>query len=130
VGDRTSGRNQYDLFRHIAGNDFAGGARREGINGVEVILPDLARREEAETVARKIIAAVAAPFQLGSQKQSVDIGTSIGGVPAIAEKTRLNTTTLYRTLSAKGNPELKSFMQIMKAVGMRILVEPLGPVRR
>ena len=55
---------------------------------------------------------------------------AFGGVPAIAEKTRLNTTTLYRTLSAKGNPELKSFMEIMKAIGMRILVEPLRPVRR
>ena len=55
---------------------------------------------------------------------------AFGGVPAIAQKTRLNTTTLYRTLSAKGNPELNSFMEIMKAVGMRILVEPLSPVRR
>jgi probable addiction module antidote protein len=55
---------------------------------------------------------------------------AFGGVSAIAEKTRLNTTTLYRTLSAKGNPELKSFMEIMKAVGMRILVEPLRPARR
>jgi probable addiction module antidote protein len=55
---------------------------------------------------------------------------AFGGVSAIAEKTHLNTTTLYRTLSAKGNPELKSFMEIMKAIGMRILVEPLRPVRR
>ena len=51
---------------------------RVGGDEFTVILPDIARREEAETVARKIIAAVAAPFQLGSQKQSVDIGTSIG----------------------------------------------------
>jgi len=43
-----------------------------------VILPDIARREEAETVARKIIAALAAPFQLGSQRQRVGIGASIG----------------------------------------------------
>ena len=43
-----------------------------------MILPDIARREDAETVAKKIIAALAAPFQLGSQQQSVDIGTSIG----------------------------------------------------
>ncbi len=43
-----------------------------------VILPDIAGREVAETVARKIIAALATPFQLGGQKQSVDIGTSIG----------------------------------------------------
>ncbi|MBI3375466.1 MAG: putative addiction module antidote protein [Betaproteobacteria bacterium] len=54
---------------------------------------------------------------------------AFGGVSAIAQKTGLNTTTLYRTLSPKGNPELKSFMDIMKAVGMRILVQPT-PARR
>lgn len=31
---------------------------------------------------------------------------SFGDVHAIAEKTQLNATTLYRTLSAEGNPEL------------------------
>lgn len=55
---------------------------------------------------------------------------AFGGVPVIAEKTQLNATTLYRTLSAKGNPELKSFMEIMKAVGMRIVVEPLKTAHR
>ena len=43
-----------------------------------VILSDLANREHAETVANKIIAALSTPFQLESQKQCVDIGTSIG----------------------------------------------------
>jgi DNA-binding phage protein len=55
---------------------------------------------------------------------------AFGGIAAVAEKTQLNTTTLYRTLSEKGNPELKSFMEIMKAVGMRILIEPLKPAHR
>jgi diguanylate cyclase (GGDEF)-like protein len=51
---------------------------RIGGDEFTVILPGLARREEAETVARKILAALAAPFQLDSQKQNVRIGTSIG----------------------------------------------------
>ncbi len=51
---------------------------RVGGDEFTVILSEITRREDAETVARKIIAALAAPFQLGSQKQSVDIGTSIG----------------------------------------------------
>ena len=51
---------------------------RSGDESFTVILPDIAGREEAEAVAMKIIAALATPFQLGSQKQSVDIGTSIG----------------------------------------------------
>lgn len=51
---------------------------RVGGDEFTVILPDIAGRGEAETVAKKIIAALSTPFQLGSQKQSVEIGTSIG----------------------------------------------------
>ena len=51
---------------------------RVGGDEFTVILSDVARREDAEKVARKIIAAIAAPFQLGSEKHGVDIGTSVG----------------------------------------------------
>ena len=54
---------------------------------------------------------------------------AFGGVSAVAGKTGLNTSALYRTLSPRGNPELKSFMNIMKAVGMRIFVEPTSARR-
>jgi DNA-binding phage protein len=37
----------------------------------------------------------------------------------------LNAKTLYRTLSAHGNPEMKSLMAILKAMGMRLAVEPI-----
>jgi len=51
---------------------------RVGGDEFTVILPDITKLEEAETVARKIVAAIGAPFHVGSQRQSVDIGTSIG----------------------------------------------------
>jgi diguanylate cyclase (GGDEF)-like protein len=51
---------------------------RVGGDEFTVILHDIVRREDAETVARKIVAALAMSFQLGDQKHSVDIGTSIG----------------------------------------------------
>ena len=51
---------------------------RVGGDEFTVILHDIVRREDAETVARKIFVALASPFQLGSQKQGVDIGASIG----------------------------------------------------
>jgi diguanylate cyclase (GGDEF)-like protein/PAS domain S-box-containing protein len=51
---------------------------RMGGDEFTVILHDVARREDAEAVSRKIVAALATPFQVGSGKHRVDIGTSIG----------------------------------------------------
>ena len=57
------------------------------------------------------------------------ITTAFGGVPKLAEKTDLNAKTLYRTLSARGNPEMKSLTAILKAMGMRLAVEPIDALR-
>jgi probable addiction module antidote protein len=48
---------------------------------------------------------------------------AFGGVQDIAEKANLNPTQLYRTLSAQGNPELRSLSAILKAMGLRLAVE-------
>jgi probable addiction module antidote protein len=50
---------------------------------------------------------------------------AFGGVPAIAEKAHLNGTQLYRTLSPEGNPELRSLTAVLKAMGMRLAVQPI-----
>lgn len=50
---------------------------------------------------------------------------AFGGVPVIAEKAHLNATQLYRTLSAEGNPELRSLTAVLKAMGMRLAIQPL-----
>jgi probable addiction module antidote protein len=50
---------------------------------------------------------------------------AFGGVSGVAEAADLNVTTLYRTLSQRGNPELKSLSAILKAMGLRIAVQPL-----
>ena len=51
---------------------------------------------------------------------------ALGGVQAIAEQAHLNPTQLYRTLSPEGNPALSSFSAILKAMGMRLAVQPLA----
>lgn len=53
------------------------------------------------------------------------ITSALGGGPKLAEQTDLNAKTLYRTLSARGNPEMKSLMAILKAMGMRLAVQPI-----
>ncbi|MBE0593953.1 MAG: addiction module antidote protein [Gemmatimonadales bacterium] len=50
---------------------------------------------------------------------------AFGGVQAVAEQARLNPTQLYRTLSPKGNPALSSLSAILRAMGLRLAVQPL-----
>lgn len=50
---------------------------------------------------------------------------AFGGVPAVAERAQLNPTQLYRTLSADGNPELRSLSAVLKAMGLRLAIQPL-----
>ena len=53
------------------------------------------------------------------------MANAFGGVPKIAHETELNATSLYRTLSPRGNPELKSLRALLKAMGMRLAVRPV-----
>jgi probable addiction module antidote protein len=50
---------------------------------------------------------------------------AFGGVREVAKEANLNPNQLYRTLSEKGNPELKSLTAILRAMGMRLTVQPL-----
>ncbi|CAM3857979.1 addiction module antidote protein [Polaromonas hydrogenivorans] len=50
---------------------------------------------------------------------------AFGGVQTIAEQAHLNPTQLYRTLSPEGNPALSSLSAILKAMGMRLAVQPM-----
>lgn len=51
---------------------------------------------------------------------------AFGGVQAVAEHANLNPTQLYRTLSPQGNPAFSSLTAILKALGLRLSVQPLA----
>lgn len=57
------------------------------------------------------------------------LSQACGGVPKLAKEAALNATTLYRTLSPKGNPELKSLTALLRALGMQLAVRPLSQKR-
>jgi probable addiction module antidote protein len=50
---------------------------------------------------------------------------AFGGVSAVALAADLNPTQLYRTLSKEGNPSIKSLSSVLRAMGLRLAVEPL-----
>ena len=53
-----------------------------------------------------------------------NVAESRGGIAHIAERTGLNREALYRTLSKRGNPQLKSLTAILGATGLRLSVRP------
>ncbi len=53
------------------------------------------------------------------------LSKAFGGVQEIARQAELNAHTLYRTLSLQGNPELKTLSAILKAMGMRLAIQPI-----
>lgn len=50
------------------------------------------------------------------------IAQAFGGVGEVAAKADLNAKSLYRTLSAEGNPELKTLVPLLRALGMQLRV--------
>jgi len=51
------------------------------------------------------------------------VAEAYGGLGAVAAEAGISRETLYRTLSAKGNPTLKTLLAVLKAVGMKLSVE-------
>jgi len=45
-----------------------------------------------------------------------------GGISAVADKTTLSKETLYRTLSTRGNPTIKTLTAVLNAVGLKMAV--------
>ena len=51
------------------------------------------------------------------------VAEAYGGLGAVAAEAGISREALYRALSAKGNPTLKTILAVLKAVGMRLSVE-------
>ncbi len=53
------------------------------------------------------------------------IAEACGGT-ALADKVELSSGMLYRTLSQRGNPELKATVTLLRAMGLRLVLQPIG----
>lgn len=53
-----------------------------------------------------------------------NVAEAHGGMSAVARKARINRESLYRMLSKKGNPELKSVLNLLHVIGLKISIEP------
>ena len=53
------------------------------------------------------------------------MAAAFGGVRGVAKEAGLNPNQLYRMLSAEGNPEFRSLSTVLRAMGLRLAVQPL-----
>jgi probable addiction module antidote protein len=53
------------------------------------------------------------------------MATAFGGISKIAGHAKLNPTQLYRTLSPRGNPEVRGLAAVLRAMGLRLSVKQL-----
>lgn len=56
------------------------------------------------------------------------VAEAYGGLAAVAAEAGITREALYRALSPKGNPTLKTIVAVLKAVGLRLSVEPAQAV--
>ena len=51
------------------------------------------------------------------------VAEAYGGLGAVATEAEISREALYRALSPKGNPTLKTLLAVLKAVGLRLSVQ-------
>lgn len=52
-----------------------------------------------------------------------NVAEANGGMAAVAKKAKLSRESLYRMLSNKGNPEIKSLTTLLHTMGLRLSIE-------
>ena len=59
-----------------------------------------------------------------------NVAEAHGGMATVSEKAKLNRESLYRMLSRKGNPEIKSIFILLHSMGLKLSIEPkTGPAK-
>lgn len=53
-----------------------------------------------------------------------NVAEANGGMKSVAEKAHLNRESLYRTLSRRGNPEIRTLFNLLHGVGLRLNITP------
>ena len=53
-----------------------------------------------------------------------NVAEAHGGMGAVSEKAKLNRESMYRMLSKKGNPEIKSILTLLHSMGLKMSIEP------
>jgi probable addiction module antidote protein len=110
-------------------------AKGKKVHSVSQSWDDFMRDELADTGRAQAYLEVAIDEFRGSGKaedflQALRfLAKSKGGIAEVARKTGLNRESLYRTLSRRGNPQFRTVLGVIDALGMRVRIEPASKRR-
>ena len=89
------------------------------------------RRKDPEFDAEYLKAALGAGDEEAGEAQVLLLAlrqlAQARGIAKVAKTAGIERESLYRTLSARGNPRLSTLLAVTKAVGLRLTVEPESP---
>ncbi len=53
-----------------------------------------------------------------------NVAEAQGGMAALARRARMNRESLYRMLSSRGNPEIRSILTLLSSMKLKVTIEP------
>jgi len=53
-----------------------------------------------------------------------NVAEANGGMAVVSAKAKLNRESMYRMLSKRGNPEIKSILTLLHSMGLKMSIEP------
>ncbi|NJD55702.1 MAG: putative addiction module antidote protein [Nitrospirae bacterium] len=53
-----------------------------------------------------------------------NVAEAQGGMTALARRTHMNRESLYRMLSSRGNPEIRSVLALLSSMKLKVTIEP------
>ena len=87
-------------------------------------------RKFAIEYAKVAIEGLSNPEELGGSLLCLRaVAEAYGGLGAVAAQAGISRESLYRALSPKGNPTLKTLVAVLKSVGLRLSVTQAPQVR-
>jgi len=85
----------------------------------------LERLKNPREAAAYLEAAIEEGDEAGLMVALRHVAQALGGIAALARKSKLTREATYRMLSESGNPELKSLTAMLGAAGLRLSVKPI-----
>jgi len=87
-------------------------------------------REYAVTLLQVALESLDDPEERGGGLLAIRaVAEAYGGLGAVAAQAGISRESLYRALSPKGNPTLKTLVAVLKTLGLRLTIVEKKPVR-